>query len=126
MTQKKETTKKKFACPTCGKFLNNDVAALRQEVSVLIGERDQLRRLLDKAQKEMMEAKSGMCEWALSSPNGKVEKFDGIYALYNTLNHVRMVNEKLEEKLNRLQEYSHWLVSRNLWQRILNELQPGE
>lgn len=31
---------KRSKCPTCGKFLNNDVAALREQVNILTDERD--------------------------------------------------------------------------------------
>lgn len=99
---------KRAKCPTCGKFLNNDVAALREQVNILTAERDQLSASLDKVKKQLDEtitawgnAKTAALHWEKSYRSKKA-----------------MCEE--------LMEYDHWLATRNLWQRIFNVLERPE
>lgn len=96
---------KRAKCPTCGKFLNNDVAALREQVNILTDERNQLRESLEKVKNQLNEtiaawdkvkAESIMWEKSFKSKNSMCEE---------------------------LMEYDHWLANRNLWQRIVNVLE---
>lgn len=99
---------KKPKCPTCGKFLNNDVAALREQVNVLTDERNQLSASLNKLKSQLSEtiaawdkAKAEATMWEKSFKSKKA-----------------MCEE--------LMEYEHWLANRNLWQRIVNVLERPE
>lgn len=99
---------KRAKCPTCGKFLNNDVAALREQVNILTAERDLARETLTKVKKQLAEtidawgkAKTAALHWEKSYKSKKA-----------------MCEE--------LMEYDHWLATRNLWQRIVNVLERPE
>lgn len=91
--------------PTCGKFLNNDVAALREQVNILTDERNQLGESLARVKNQLNET---IAAWDKAKADSlKWEK------AYNDK------NATCEE----LMAYDHWLSNRNLWQRIINVLE---
>lgn len=95
-------------CPTCGKFLNNDVAALREQVNILTDERNQLRESLTNVKDQLNEV---IAQWDKSKAESLMweKSYKSNYAT-------------CEE----LMEYTHWLANRNLWQRIVNVLERPE
>lgn len=96
---------KRAKCPTCGKFLNNDVAALREQVNILTDERDQLRESLAKVKNQLDET---IAAWDKAKTEATMWEKS-----------FKSKNAMCEE----LMEYDHWLVNRNLWQRIVNVLE---
>ena len=107
MSKKKDNNlapvkKKVNQCPTCGKFLNNDVAALRVQVELLTTERDRLRDELAEQKRQTLKT---MEQWEKA-------KKDAIYW--------RQQHNTLQPTITKLREDIHWLLSRNLWQRIVN------
>lgn len=96
---------KRAKCPTCGKFLNNDVAALREQVNILTDERNQLRESLADVKNQLNEA---IAKWDKAKLNALM--WEKSYKSKNAM---------CEE----LMEYDHWLANRNLWQRIVNVLE---
>lgn len=99
---------KRAKCPTCGKFLNNDVAALREQVNILTDERNQLRASLANVKNQLSEA---IAQWDKAKLNALM--WEKSYKSKNAM---------CEE----LMEYDHWLANRNLWQRIMNVLERPE
>ena len=99
---------KRAKCPTCGKFLNNDVAALREQVNILTDERNQLRESLANVKNQLNE----------------------VIAQWDKAKHDALMWEKSFKSKNaaceELMEYDHWLANRNLWQRIINVLERPE
>lgn len=95
-------------CPTCGKYLSNDVAALRGQVDVLTTERDNLRKLLEETNE------------ALNQSMADLKKAKEEAKQYRIAYHSKA------RMCDTLQEYDHWLANRNLWQRIFNQLSPDE
>lgn len=106
MSKKKDNLapvkKKVNQCPTCGKFLNNDVAALRIQVELLTTERDRLRD--DLAEQKRQTVKT-MEQWEKAKKDA---------------NYWRQQHNTLLPAINSLRDTVHWLLSRNLWQRIVN------
>ena len=96
---------KRAKCPTCGKFLNNDVAALREQVNILTDERNQLRESLANVKNQLNEA---IAQWDKAKADAAM--WEKSYKSKNAM---------CEE----LMEYDHWLATRNLWQRIINVLE---
>ena len=96
---------KRAKCPTCGKFLNNDVAALREQVNILSDERNQLRASLANVKNQLNET---IAEWDKAKADAL--RWEKSY---------KSKNATCEE----LMEYEHWLANRNLWQRIINVLE---
>ena len=94
--------------PTCGKFLNNDVAALREQVNILTDERNQLNASLDKLKSQLNDT---IAAWDKAKLNALM--WEKSYKSKNAM---------CEE----LMEYDHWLANRNLWQRIVNVLERPE
>lgn len=100
---------KRAKCPTCGKFLNNDVAALRGHIEVLTTEKESLGEQVGKMKEE-------------------------IASLRKELDDAQRENRRMVDKLcqkeatiEELQRYEQWLATgRNLWQRIVNRLTPSE
>ena len=99
---------KRAKCPTCGKFLNNDVAALREQVNILTDERNQLNASLDKLKSQLNDT---IAAWDKAKLNALM--WEKSYKSKNAM---------CEE----LMEYDHWLANRNLWQRIVNVLERPE
>lgn len=95
-------------CPTCGKYLSNDVAALRGQVDVLTTECDNLRKSLADAREELNQSVADL-------EKAKAEA-----------NQYRIAYHSKARMCDTLQEYDHWLANRNLWQRIFNQLSPDE
>jgi chromosome segregation ATPase len=107
MSKKKDNNlapvkKKVNQCPTCGKFLNNDVAALRVQVEVLTTERDRLREELAEQKRQTVKT---MEQWEKAKKDA---------------NYWRQQHNTLLPAINSLRDTVHWLLSRNLWQRIVN------
>lgn len=107
MSKKKDNNlapvkKKVNQCPTCGKFLNNDVAALRVQVEVLTAERDRLRDELAEQKRQTVKT---MEQWEKAKKDA---------------NYWRQQHNTLLPAINSLRDTVHWLLSRNLWQRIVN------
>lgn len=96
---------KRAKCPTCGKFLNNNVAALREQVNILTDERDKLREFLTRSTTRLYEA---------------IAQRDKAKA--DALKWEKSYNEK-NATCEELMAYDHWLANRNLWQRIINVLE---
>ena len=99
---------KRAKCPTCGKFLNNDVAALREQVNILTDERNQLRESLANVKNQLNEAIAQLDKAKLNAL-----MWEKSYKSKNAM---------CEE----LMAYDHWLATRNLWQRIVNVLERPE
>ena len=99
---------KRAQCPTCGKFLNNDVAALREQVNILTDERNQLHESLANVKNQLNEA---IAQWDKTKADAL--RWEKSY---------KSKNARCEE----LMEYDHWLANRNLWQRIINVLERPE
>lgn len=100
---------KRAKCPTCGKFLNNDVAALRGHIEVLTTEKESLGEQVGKMKEEIASLRRDLDDAQLAS---------------------RLLMDKLRQKeltIEELQRYEQWLATgRNLWQRIVNRLTPSE
>ena len=99
---------KRAKCPTCGKFLSNDVAALREQVNILTDERNQLRESLANVKSQLNEA---IAQWDKTKADALMWEKS-----------FKSKNAMCEE----LMEYDHWLANRNLWQRIINVLERPE
>lgn len=99
---------KRAKCPTCGKFLNNDVAALREQVDIMTDERKQLSASLDKLKRQLNDT---IAAWDKAKADAAM--WEKSYKSKNAM---------CEE----LMEYDHWLANRNLWQRIVNVLERPE
>ena len=99
---------KRAKCPTCGKFLNNDVAALREQVNILTDECNQLRESLANVKNQLNDT---IAAWDKAKADAAM--WEKSYKSKNAM---------CEE----LMEYDHWLANRNLWQRIVNVLERPE
>lgn len=99
---------KRAKCPTCGKFLNNDVAALREQVNILTDERNQLRASLANVKNQLSEA---ITKWDEAKADATMWE--------------KSYNEK-NATCEELMAYDHWLANRNLWKRIINVLERPE
>lgn len=96
---------KRAQCPTCGKFLSNDVAALREQVNILTDERNQLRESLANVTNQLNETIA-----SLNKTKVDALLWEKSYKSKNDM-------------CETLMEYDHWLANRNLWQRIVNVLE---
>lgn len=99
---------KRAKCPTCGKFLSNDVAALREQVNILTDERNQLRESLANVKNQLNEV---IAQWDKTKADAM--KWEKSY-------------KSKKAMCEELMEYDHWLANRNLWQRIFNVLERPE
>lgn len=99
---------KRAKCPTCGKFLSNDVAALREQVNILTDERNQLRESLANVKNQLNEV---IAQWDKTRVDAM--KWEKSY-------------KSKKAMCEELMEYDHWLANRNLWQRIVNVLERPE
>lgn len=113
-TKKNTQSQKRPTCPTCKKFLNNDVAALR---AALIEAERQIA--LDAEQVKAAKDELAALRGTLQST---IEEWDKAKA---DILHWKEAYESKKQTCETLQDYDHWLVSRNLWERIVNKLEPG-
>ena len=102
------STPTRAKCPTCGKFLNNDVAAMREKVNILTDERNQLRESLANVKNQLNET---IAQWDKAKADAL--KWEKSY-------------KSKKAMCEELMAYDHWLATRNLWQRIVNVLERPE
>lgn len=109
-------------CPTCGKYLSNDVAALRGQVDVLTTEIDQLRTTVDVRTKEIEFLKE-----SIQCKNEQMEKaLESWQKVESEAKKYREAYTSKARMCESIQKYDHWLANRNLWQRIFNQLTPDK
>lgn len=102
MEKKQEQRRKNSQCPTCGKYLSNDVIAMRKRIDELIQLNDNQRlKVEDMAN-------------TIALTNEKLKQ--SVIQLAAT----KVKVEQKDETIVRLESEIKRLKCRNLWQRIFN------